>query len=79
MQNGKPVYSKDDDPDGWCYYAPEGSWLVTDTEDKDANKNAGSANSVEKGLAAPQLVTAWKMNVNGDWEHQPAVKLTNAL
>ena len=24
----------------WCYYVPDGRWVVTDTEDKDANKNA---------------------------------------
>ena len=49
---------------------------MTHTHDKDANKDGGKACSVEKGLAAPQLATAWKVYVNGAYVHQPAVKIT---
>eukprot|EP00729_Bicosta_minor_P010761 gene10761-biopygen8222 len=77
MQNGKPVYSKEGDADWWCYCGPDGWWVVTDTEDKDANKNAGWAASTEVGLAAPHLAKAWKVVVNGVYVSQPAVKITN--
>ena len=76
MQNGKSVYSKDGDADAWCYYAPDGYWYVTDTEDKDANRDEGWAASNEIGLAAPQLAKAWAVDVNGAYVLQPAVKLT---
>eukprot|EP00729_Bicosta_minor_P019029 gene19029-biopygen8482 len=76
MQNGKPVYSKDGDADMWCYCAPDGTWYVTDTEDKDANTNAGWAASTEEGLAAPHLAKAWQVIVNGAHVLQTAVKLT---
>ena len=77
MQNGKPVYSKDGDADMWCYCGPDGTWYVATTASKDGNMNAGSAASIEVGLAAPHLAKAWKVAVNGAFVLQPAVKLTN--
>eukprot|EP00729_Bicosta_minor_P004365 gene4365-biopygen30810 len=77
MQNGKPVYSKDGDAGMWCYCGPNGVWYVANTASKDANKNAGSAASIELGLAAPHLAKAWQVFVNGAWALQPAVKLTH--
>eukprot|EP00729_Bicosta_minor_P018938 gene18938-biopygen5531 len=75
MQNGKPVYSKYGE-EKRCFCGPNGRWYVTDTEDKDANKNVGWAASIEVGLAAPQLGKAWRVSVNGAYVLQPAVKLT---
>ena len=58
MQNDMPVYSKDDDADTWCYCCTDGCWIVTD------NDSSGFACSVEVGLAAPQLATAWELALN---------------
>eukprot|EP00729_Bicosta_minor_P025333 gene25333-biopygen18417 len=77
MQNDKPVYIKDGDADWWCYCGPDGYWYVTDTASKDARKKAGSAASIEIGLAAPHLAKEWQVSVNGTFVLQPAVKLTN--
>eukprot|EP00729_Bicosta_minor_P032589 gene32589-biopygen23372 len=76
MQNGKPVYSKDGDADMWCYCAPDGVWYVTNTANKDANKDVGWATSTEEALAAPHLAKAWQIYVNDAWVLQPAAKLT---
>eukprot|EP00729_Bicosta_minor_P021052 gene21052-biopygen19309 len=76
-QNGKPVYSKEGDAGMWCFCAADGTWYVTDTASKDANKDVGWATSSEVGLAAPHLVKAWVVLANGAWALQPAVKLTN--
>eukprot|EP00729_Bicosta_minor_P004485 gene4485-biopygen1144 len=76
MQNGKPVYSKDGDADMWCYCGPDGTWYVATTASKDGNRNAGSAASIEVGLAAPHLAKTWIVFVNGTFVLQPAVTLT---
>jgi hypothetical protein len=62
QQNGKSVYGQVGNPTWCCWYGPDRMWMVSrSTTDKDANKAAGIAHSVERGLDAPQLAKEWKV------------------
>ena len=77
MQNVKLVYIKVG-CSGMvcCWYAPNGEWFVSSTTYKDANKYAGYAYSIEKGLAAPENATQRKSSLGGSiCEVQPAVTI----
>ena len=60
VQNGRPLFHNSAN-DMWLYYASDNQWWVSDTESKDAMKNAGYAQCVELNLFDPTHGKTWKV------------------
>ena len=69
--NGVPVYVMVGNPARCLYRATDGKWYTTTVADKDANKCAGWAHTVEVGLAHPTLAKEWKVSDGKAWAKQP--------
>ncbi len=68
--NGKLVFVKLEDASRCIFYATNEMWHVASMNDKDSNKNAGSA-TTENGLMHPLMAKAWKVAMgDGVWQPQ---------
>lgn len=75
--NGKPVYLNMLDSTKCCFFTTSNTWVVGTMTAKDANKNEGWAQSVQKGLDAPQLAKNWTVYDGAAWVAQASVTVDN--
>lgn len=75
--NGKPVYLKMGDTTKCCWYSSSGQWYTSLITDKDANNSQAYAQSVQKGLDAPQLAKNWTVYDGAAWVAQASVTVDN--
>jgi len=78
LYNGRALYRKVGDPHCWLRFAPDSTWVISDTVAKDANNNDGHAYLLSFGLSLPIDLSVWKVTVNGKWVEQAAMRVQPA-
>jgi hypothetical protein len=58
------------------WYNTNGQWMVSNTDDVEANQNTGWAYTTTTGLDHPSLALSWCVSTAGKWEAQPTVTCT---
>ena len=61
----------------WLHYASDNKWCVSDTKNKDAMKNTGSAYCVEPNLFDPTHGKTWKVHVDGKLVEQGSLVVSH--
>ena len=82
LQNGKPVFQKQGDPDKWLRFDVKNRWLFCPTASKDANNSLSWCHSVETDIEHPTKVKSWNIYANGcggKWQVDAAMKCTPAI
>eukprot|EP00416_Gambierdiscus_australes_P027950 CAMPEP_0171063258 /NCGR_PEP_ID=MMETSP0766_2-20121228/5537_1 /TAXON_ID=439317 /ORGANISM="Gambierdiscus australes, Strain CAWD 149" /LENGTH=594 /DNA_ID=CAMNT_0011519131 /DNA_START=71 /DNA_END=1858 /DNA_ORIENTATION=+ len=76
FEDGVPVYQHADDEDFWLYVSSDGSWWVSDGENKEAKQARGFMRSglVEPGTL-PQDVCSWEEWRSGAWQSSSMVSI----
>lgn len=71
LYNGRPLLGRRDGTPGWFRFTKKGSWMVSNTQHKDANDNTGVLVSVGLDRFDPTKVGTWLVwGANRTWEHQ---------
>jgi len=78
LYNGRALYRKVGDPHRWLRFAPDRTWVISDTVAKDANNNDGFAFSSSFGLSLPTDSSVWEVLVDGKFVKQAAVRVQPA-
>ena len=78
LYNGRALYRKVGDPHCWLRFAPNRTWTISNTVDKDANNNAGDAFSSSFGLSLPTDSSVWEVFVDGKLVKQAAMRVQPA-
>ena len=78
LYNGRALYRKVGDPHWWLRFAPDRTWTISNTVDKDANNNAGAAFSSSLGLSLPTDSSVWEVFVDGKSVKQAAMRVQPA-
>ena len=60
LYNGRALYRKVGDPHRWLRFAPDRTWVISDTVAKDANNNACYVFSSSFGLSLPTDSSVWE-------------------
>ena len=78
LYNGRALYRKVGDPHRWLRFAPDRTWVISDTVNKDANNNAGVAYSLSFGLSLPTDSSVWEVWVDDEYVEQAAMRVQPA-
>ena len=78
LYNGRALYRKVGDPHCWLRFAPDSTWVISDTVDKDANNNAGYTYSSSCGLSLPTDSSVWEVGEWGKSVKQAAMRVQPA-
>ena len=75
FHNYRPVYRKVDTSNVWLLVAPNGHWYVCSTECKETNVSMGWCYSTDRQVRSPDMVTGWRVAVNGKFTKQLSVSV----
>merc|ERR1712166_1006475 len=70
--NGRPLWQKEGDTDEWLRCIRNTKWMISTSEDIDADKSSGPFHCVETGLADPTAAKKWQTfnYTSKKWETQ---------
>lgn len=74
--NGRPLYQHEENPDLWLRFAPDKTWMVSNTKNKDDNSVEGWAFCVGEDYPDPSYTKKLVVYNGRAWQAQATASLT---